>query len=154
MIHRTAGVLLLAASTLMAQLTPEQKSIDLQTIASLYAKQYAAYEWKRDNLGFDLFDLRPWLERARQTKTDLEYLDLVAEYTASLQDIHSYYAVNSDFAADLHLYTDIYDGKVLIEQINRAYLPARTFDFAVGDEIVQFDGKPVAEVLRGIAKLS
>jgi hypothetical protein len=157
-IHRMGrlaiGALVLAGTGLMAQLTPEQKSIDFQTIASLYAKQYAPYEWKRDNLGFDLFNLRPWLERARQTKTDLEYLDLVAEYTASLQDIHSYYIANSDFTADLHVYADIYDGKVLIEQIDRTYLPASRFDFTVGDEIVQFDGKPVAEAIRAIVKLS
>jgi hypothetical protein len=151
---RWAVGVLLTSMVLPAQLTPEQKSIDLQTIASLYAKQYAPYEWKRDNLGFDLFDLRPWLERARQTKTDLEYLDVVAEYTAKLQDIHSYYIVNSDFVADLHLYADIYDGKVLIEQIDRSYLPQSRYDFGVGDEIVQFDGKPVAEALQAIAKLS
>jgi len=148
------GVLLLAASSLFAQLTPEQKAIDLQTIASLYAKQYAPYEWKRDNLQFDLFDLRPWLERARATKTDVEYLDLVAEYTARLQDIHSYFTVNSDFAADLHIYTDIYDGKVLIESIDRSYLPASRFDFAVGDEIVLFDGKPVLDEIRYLSRFS
>lgn len=153
MIHRV-GMLVLTAAGLLAQLTPEQKLIDLQTIASLYAKQYAAYEWKRDNLGFDLFDLRPWLERARLTRTDLEYLDLVAEYIAKLQDIHSYYIANSDFVADLGLYTDIFDGKVLIERIDRTLLPASRFDFAVGDEIVQFDGKPVEEALQAIAKLS
>ena len=153
MIHRV-GMLVLTAAGLLAQLTPEQKSIDLQTIASVYAKQYAAYEWKRDNLGFDLFDLRPWLERARLTRTDLEYLDLVAEYIAKLQDIHSYYIANSDFVADLGLYTDIFDGKVLIERIDRTLLPASRFDFAVGDEIVQFDGKPVEEALQAIAKLS
>ena len=115
------GVLLLAASSLFAQLTPEQKAIDLQTIASLYAKQYAPYEWKRDNLQFDLFNLRPWLERARATKTDVEYLDLVAEYTASLQDIHSYYTANSDFAADLHIYTDIYDGDRKSTRLNSSH---------------------------------
>ena len=148
------GAMLLTATALLAQLTPEQKAIDLQTIASLYAKQYAPYEWKRDNFGFDLFDLRPWLERARQSKSDLEYLDLVAEYIASLQDIHSYYVANSDFIADLGLYADVYDGKVLIEQIDRGLLPASRYDFAVGDEIVQFDGKPVSEALQAIAKLS
>lgn len=148
------GVLLLAASSLFAQLTPEQKAIDLQSIASLYAKQYAPYEWKRDNLQFDLFDLRPWLERARATRNDVEYLDLVAEYTASLQDIHSYYTVNSDFTADLHIYTDIYDGKVLIEDIDRSYLPASRFDFAVGDEIVLFDGKPVLDEVRNLGRFN
>lgn len=150
----SAAILLVSAGSLFGQLTPEQKAIDLQTIASLYAKQYAPYEWKRDNLGFDLFNLRPWLDKASQSRTDLEYLDVVAEYTAGLQDIHSYYIVNSDFAADLHLYTDIYDGKVLIEQIDRVYLPASRFDFSVGDEIVLFDGKPVMEVVDSIARLS
>lgn len=158
MIHRmgrvSVGMLFLTATGLLAQLTPEQKLIDLQTIASLYAKQYAPYEWKRDNLGFDLFDLRPWVERAKLTKTDLEYLDLVAEYLAKLQDIHSYYIVNSDFVADLHLYTDIFEGKVLIEQIDRSYLPVSRFDFAVGDEIVQFDGRPVMDAVQSIAKIT
>jgi len=148
------GAMVSSGAGLWGQLTPEQKVLDFQTIASLYAKQYGPYEWKRDNFGFDLFELKPWLERARQTRTDLEYLDLLAEYTASLQDIHSYYVVNSDFAADLHIYTDIYDGKVLIEEIDRSYLPASRFDFAVGDEVVLFDGKPVAEVMQGITKLS
>ncbi|MBI2689693.1 MAG: PDZ domain-containing protein [Acidobacteria bacterium] len=152
--HRTVGALLLTASALLAQLTPEQKAIDLQTVASLYAKQYAPYEWKRENVGFDLFNLRPWLDRARQTKTDLEYLDLLEEYTASLKDIHSYYVANSDFVADLHMYTDVYDGKVLIEQITRSYLPAARYDFAVGDEIVLFDGKPVMDLVKDIARIS
>jgi hypothetical protein len=144
----------LAGASAWGQLTPEQKALDLQTIASLYAKQYAPYEWKRDALGFDLFDLRPWLERARQTKTDLEYLDLVAEYTGSLQDIHSYYVVNSDFVADLHVFTDVVDGKVVFEQLDRSYLPASRFDFAVGDEIVQFNGRPVMDVLRDLGKIA
>ncbi len=149
-----AGAVVLTCFTLCAQLTPEQKALDLQTIASLYAKQYAPYEWKRDAIGFDLFDLRPWLERARQSKTDLEYLDLVAEYIASLQDIHAYYAANSDFGAYLPIYTDIFDGKVLIEDIDRSYLPASRYDFAVGDEVIQFDGKPVMDVVAAISRLT
>jgi hypothetical protein len=145
---------LLAALPLAAQLTPDQKAIDLQTIASLYAKQYAPYEWKRDRFAFDLLDLRPWIERARQTKTDLQYLQLVAEYTASLRDIHSYAMFNTDHVADLHLFTDIYDGRVLIELIDRSYLPAAAFDFDVGDEVVLFDGRPAMEVVDEIARLS
>ena len=149
-------IALLTAITLplAAQLTPEQKAIDFQTIASAYAKQYAPYEWKRDNLGFDLFDLRPWMERIRASKDDLAYLEIVNEYVAKLNDVHSYYILNSDFSADLHLFTDIYDGKLLIESIDRNHLPARTFDFAVGDEILQIDGRPVAQVIDEIGKLN
>lgn len=135
-----------------AQLTPEQKVIDFQTIASVYAKQYAPYEWKRDNFGFDLFNLRPWMDKARQSKNDLEYLEVVSEYIGSLRDVHSYYVANSDFFADLHLFTDIYDGKVLIESIDRSYLPVSRFDFAIGDEVVQFEGRPVMDVVNEIGK--
>ena len=147
---------LLAAITLplAAQLTPEQKAIDFQTIASAYAKQYAPYEWKRDNLGFDLFDLRPWMERIRASKDDLAYLEILNEYVAKLNDVHSYYILNSDFAADLHLFTDIYDGKLLIESIDRNYLPARAFDFAIGDEILQMDGRPAAQIIEEIGKMN
>ena len=149
-------LVLLAAITLplAAQLTPEQKAIDFQTIASAYAKQYAPYEWKRDNLGFDLFDLRPWMERIRASKDDLAYLEILNEYIAKLNDVHSYYILNSDFSADLHMFTDIFDGKLLIESIDRDYLPARTFDFAIGDEILQIDGRPVAQILEELEKMN
>jgi hypothetical protein len=150
---RIAFIFLLALPV-AAQLTPEQKVIDLQTVASLYAKQYAPYGWKVELEKFDLFDLRPWLDRARASKDDVEYLELLAEYTAKLNDIHSYYIVNSDFVADLHLFTDIYDGKVLIEQIDRSYLPSSRFDFAVGDEIVLFDGRPAMDLVRDFARVS
>ncbi|HTM49698.1 MAG TPA: hypothetical protein VL285_13480, partial [Bryobacteraceae bacterium] len=43
-----------------AQLLPEQKLLDFQQLAALYAKQYAPYEWKRDALGVDLFQIGPW----------------------------------------------------------------------------------------------
>lgn len=153
-IRRALPAILLAALPASAQLTSEQKVIDLQTVASLYAKQYAPYGWKVELEKFDLFDLRPWLDRARATKDDIEYLDLLAEYTAKLNDVHSYYIVNSDFVADLHIYTDIFEGKVLIEQIDRSYLPSSRYDFAVGDEIVLFDGRPVMDVVREFSRLS
>lgn len=147
------GTVLLTAFVLPAQLTPEQKMLDFQSVASLYAKQYAPLEWKRDNLGFDLFDLRPWMERVRQTKDDLRYLELLSEYVASLQDAHSSYLVNSDFQAWLGVRADIYDGKLLIEEIDRTTISGREFDFAVGDEIVQVDGRPAVEVLAEMAKV-
>jgi C-terminal processing protease CtpA/Prc len=136
------------------QLTAEQKALDFQTVASVFAKQYAPYEWKRDTLSFDLFALGPWMTRVRETKDDLAYLEVLGEYIASLDDAHSQYYVNSDFVAELPLYTDLYEGRVLIELIDRALLPASRFDFAVGDEIVLFDGRPVLEVVRELARLT
>lgn len=135
-----------------AQLTVEQKLADFQTLVSLYAKQYAPYEWKRDTQGFDLYKVAPWVDRIRKSTDDLDYLQILGEYVAGLNDIHSSYATRSNFVADLHLYTDIYDGRVLIEQIDRFYLPASRFPFEVGDEVVQFDGRPVMDVVRDLSR--
>jgi hypothetical protein len=149
---RATALLALLTGPAAAQLTVQQKLTDFQAIVSLYAKQYAPYEWKRDTQGFDLYNVAPWVDRIRRSTDDLEYLQILTEYTASLNDIHSSYSVRSNFTADLHLYTDIYDGRVLIEQIDRFYLPASRFPFEVGDEVVQFDGRPVMDVVRELAR--
>jgi hypothetical protein len=131
--------------SLLAALTPEQRVLDFQILAALYAKRYAPYEWKRQLFEFDLFDSTPWLARVRQAKDDLEYFEISAEYVANLDDLHSSYRVPSSFAADLGLFVDIYDGKVLIEGVNRMRLPSAEYPFQVGDELVAVDGKTPEE---------
>ena len=150
---RTAALVALLVWPAAAQLTVAQKLADFQSLVSLYAKQYAPYEWKRDTQGFDLYNVAPWVERIRRSPDDLEYLQILAEYVAAFNDIHSSYSVRSEFVADLHLYTDIYDGRVLIEQIDRTYLPVSRYPFEVGDEIVLFDGRPAMDVVKEIAKV-
>jgi hypothetical protein len=149
---RATALLVLLSAPAAAQLTVQQKLADFQSLVSLYAKQYAPYEWKRDTQGFDLYNVAPWVERIRRSPNDLDYLQILAEYVASLKDIHASYTTRSNFIADLHLYTDIYDGRVLIEQIDRFYLPASRFPFEVGDEVILFDGRPVLEVVRELSR--
>lgn len=145
-------VLALSVATLHAQLLPEQRALDFQTLASLYAKRYAPLEWKRQALHFDLLDLRPWLDRARAVKSDLEFYELQLEYGAALQDTHSYIYMNSNFRADLGLTFDIYEDKVLLDGINRTRLPADTYPFEVGDELVSLDGKTADEWLTVLSR--
>jgi len=140
-----AFTLWLSAGVLTAQMTPDQRVQDFQGLAALYAKRYAPYEWKRDALGFDLYDVSPWLDRVRRAKDDLEYYEIALQYVANLQDTHSAYRVPSNFVADLGFTEDIYDGKVIIDSINRTRLPTADFPFQVGDELVSVDGKTVEE---------
>ncbi len=77
----------------------------------------------------------------RSAKDDLEYYEIASQYVAQLQDTHSTYRVPSSFVANLGITVDIYDGKVLIEQINRTLLPQAKFPFSVGDEVISVDGK-------------
>ena len=46
----------------------------------------------------------------------------------------------SSFVADLGFGVDIYDGRVVIEAINRTRLPLAQYPFEIGDTLVSVDG--------------
>ncbi|MBL8175815.1 MAG: hypothetical protein JNK48_14160 [Bryobacterales bacterium] len=142
------------AAPLCAQMSTDQKVLEFQQLAALYAKQYAPYEWKRDAIGFDLLQLAPWLERVRRTGDDFEYLDLCAEYVSRLRDGHTRFLIPSNFSADSGLFLDLYDGKVLVDLVDRQLLPARSFPVQAGDELLSVDGKPVADLIAEFRKFS
>jgi hypothetical protein len=144
---RFVALFVCTAALGFAQLTLDQKLADFNQLVALYAKNYAPYEWKRDVIGFDLYDTKPWLDKIRESKTDLDFYDICVNYVASLQDSHDEFILPSDFVAYLHFDIDIYDGKTLIEAIDRSYLPSRTYPFQVGDELVSVDGKPTQDLI-------
>jgi hypothetical protein len=134
-------LLFVLGGTLSAQMTPAQRVEDFNVLTDLYAKRYAPWGWKVQALGFDLFKTASWLAQIQNAKDDLEYFEIVEQYVASLQDTHSEFQVPSAFSADTGIAVDIYDGKVLIESINRLALPASQYPFQVGDEIVSVDSQ-------------
>jgi hypothetical protein len=140
-----------AAPGAQEALTAKQRQADLIQLANVFAKQYAPYEWKRDVIGFDLYRLTPWLQRIHDVD-DLDFQDALIEYVASLNDAHSYISFPSNFSASLGLTADIYDGKVLIDSVNRVRLPAAQYPFDVGDELIALDGQPIQAVLASFRK--
>jgi peptidase S41-like protein/PDZ domain-containing protein len=140
-----------ATSHAQTALTEQQRIADLNQLASFYAKNYAPYEWKRDVLGFDLLRLNRWL-RDIHKEDDLDFQEVLIDYVASLNDAHDYIAFPTTFSASLPLSLDIYDGKVLIDAINRAALPIGQFPFVIGDELISIDGRPVQDVISSFRK--
>ena len=132
-------------------LTSKQRIADLEQLAALYAKNYAPYEWKRDVIGFDLLRLTPWLQRIHHAD-DLDFQEALIEYVASLNDAHDVIAFPTTFFASLGFTVDIYDGKVLVDSINRLLLPASLFPFNVGDELVSVDGAPAQSLVAAYRK--
>lgn len=148
-----AGCLAIDLECVYAQnLSAEQREADLKRVAGTLAKNYGPYEWKKTVRNFDLYKLSPWLERARATTDDLEFADLLVEYVASLDDAHDLISFPSSWTASLGFSTDVYDGKVLVDAINRSRLPVSRFPFTIGDELVSLDGRPVGEWLDQFAK--
>jgi len=148
-----AGLLALAPAAL-ADLSVDQKVSDFMQLAGLYAKNYGPYELKRDIFGFDLYNVQPWLDQVKASKTDVDFYDICVKYVASLQDSHDEFFVPSTFDAWLHFDGDIYDGKFVIDYLDRGYLPLAKFSFRVGDELVSVDGVPVADLLTKFAPYS
>jgi C-terminal processing protease CtpA/Prc len=132
-------------------ITKNQRDADLVQLANMFAKNYAPYEWKRDVVGFDLYRLTPWLKRVHDAD-DLDFEDALVEYLASLNDAHVDIAFPSNFSASFGFTVDIYDGKVLIDSVNRVRLPAAQYPFDVGDELVALDGTPVQAVIASLRK--
>ncbi len=150
--HHLCKVIVLALMTTAAfgQLTMDQKISDFQNIAGVYIKNYGPYEWKRDALGFDLLNIAPWLDKVRATKDDLDFYEVMVSYVASLNDAHDGYKVPSNFAARLNFGVDLYDGKLLVDTINRTRLPATDFPFLIGYELVSIDGTDAQQILDGL----
>ena len=150
------SIVLLAAATcapsLFAQLTPEQRVQDFQVLVNLYARRYAPAEWKKQALRFDLSNTTEWLERVRSAKDDIEYHEIAAEYVAMLEDSHTSYTAPGTASANLGFSVDIYDGKVLIESIDRSRLPVSQYPFGIGDELVSMDGRTAEEWIEYLAK--
>jgi C-terminal processing protease CtpA/Prc len=142
----------LVALPASAQLTVDQKIHDFENIAAIYAKRYAPYEWKKELFGFDLFDIGPWLDRVAQSSDDLEFFEIALEYVASLNDTHSSFAMPSSFLADLGFTVDIYDGKVLIDSINRTRLPVLQYPLQVGDQLISVDGRSVEDLIAEFSR--
>ncbi len=135
----------------LAQLTPDQKVSDFMQLAGLYAKNYGPYEEKRDVFGFDLYKIQPWLTEVQQSASDIDFYDICVRYVASLQDSHDEFTIESDYDAWLHFNGDIYDGKFLIDFIDRGYLSRSTYKFTFGDQLLSVDGVAVADLLTQFA---
>jgi C-terminal processing protease CtpA/Prc len=151
---RTVFVLLSisAGANCWGQLVPGQKLEDFQNLASLYAKQYAPYQWKEELFNYNLFKISPWVSMVQQTTDDLGFYEIMAEYVAALNDAHSVYFNPSDFVAYLGFTTDIYDGKVLIDFIDPTVIAPGQYSFQVGDEVVTVDGQTTADIIANLSQ--
>lgn len=81
-----------------------------------------------------------------------EFYYLMVQFVAEFKDGHFVAFVPTTHAASLPFTTDLVDGKVLIDTIDRTILSEEAFPFERGDEVTWFDGKRVGAVLDDISK--
>src|SRR5438128_252797 len=116
------ALVLISAPFSHAQMSSDQKSVDFQQLAALFAKRYSFVEWKKLAVNYDILDISNWVERARNSKDDLEYMEVCSEYIANLQDGHTGFHVQSTFFAGLPIEVDYVEDRVVIDVIDRKAL--------------------------------
>ena len=142
--------LTMVSSCCFAQLPPEQKLADFMSLAALYDKNYGPYEWKIKAFGYDLLQLTDWIAQVNASTDDLSFYDICVRYVASLHDFHDEFVLPSSYEAFLPISVDIYDGKVLVDGIDRSSLDPTAYPFADGDEVVSIDGTAVADLITAL----
>jgi hypothetical protein len=140
-------MLMAAAMSAQSNLTPQQKEVDFRHVYGLFNTYYAPMDWKKQFLGVDGLDIVPWLAKVAATRTDIEFYDVLQEYVNQFQDTHVSYTLFTNHVAQLGFSVDLYDGKALIDTINRTLLLARDFPFGVGDEVLSVDGVSAEEMV-------
>lgn len=154
MTNRLLMLLVCGAALCSAQMTAEQKLAEFDQLAGLFAKSYGPHEWKKQAFGIDLYDTAEWRSRIQASRTDPEYLDVMTQWVAQLNDAHDSYSNSSNFVAQLHFTVDLYDGRLLVDSIDRTRLPAGQFPIVVGYELVSIDGVEAMKILESFMPYS
>jgi len=135
--------------------TQRKMLLALEQIASIYTEHYAPIEWKQKTFGADFVKE---YEKIRQTVrsnpaiTQREFHDMLAGFISTTRDYHTGIQFFSTERARLPMLIMSAEGKYFIAYIDRASLPEASFPYQPGDEVVEFDGKPVAETVRSLTR--
>jgi hypothetical protein len=148
--YRIIAFVFAVSAMCSGQMTKEQKVADFLQLASTYAINYGPAPWKRDALHVDILNVGDWMNQAANSADDLAFYEVCVAYVASLNDAHDVFEVPSDFEAALGFYVDVYDGKLLIDIIDRTQLSLKKYPFQAGDELVSIDGTAAADVLQSL----
>jgi hypothetical protein len=155
MTKRLIALLALLPLSCFAALTQEQKVSDFLALVGLYNRGYAPTAWKQQVFGVNLANVDSWMAQVKASKSDLEFYDICVRYVSSLNDSHSRFLLPAPYyEAWLPLSVDIYDGKVLIDAIDRTVLDPQRYPFAIGDEVVSLDGVTAADWITALGPYS
>jgi hypothetical protein len=133
-------------------LTPEQKLSDLNQLVSRLKSGYGPLHYKQKNMGIDIDVVAAkYAQRVAATKSNSEFYYEIIRFIAEFKDGHFSANIPSTHRAYLPFVVDLVQGQVLIDKIDRTKLPEATFPYTKGDEILEFNGRPVFDEVADIA---
>ena len=143
-------LLVIASATVQArQLTTEQKLNDLNELVAMIKGGYGPLEYKKSNYGIDINKLNAkYTKLISESKNNSEFYYHVIKFVAEFNDSHFGARIPTDHKGTLGFSTDLIDGKVLIEKVDREKLTKEVFAFEKGDEVISLNGIPVEKIMN------
>lgn len=126
---------------------------NLDFIHSAFDAQYGPGQWKQSHEGWDLNAAIASAKaqvQADPNMTIAQYHDVLRRFFTSMKDFHVSVQFDSTEASSLPFTVSGAGGHYFITSIDRSKLSASSFPFHVGDELVSFGGKPIAQVVADL----
>lgn len=135
----------------------EEMVSDLECIRRAMQVQYAPLEWKRQLLNWDLeaeFAHAAHRIRAHPTITTKDFQQIVKDFLGSARDYHVSAVFYSTESAALPFCIKTIDGKSYIAWVDEDQWPPDQEIIQLGDELIEFDGRLIQEVLGELKQSS
>ncbi len=143
------AVLFCALNSHARDLTVEEKLSDFNQLLSTIQSGYGPLQYKVNTQGMNYSELnKSYAEKIRQSKSNGEFYYLLVQYVASYKDSHFSAMLPTTHVAYLPLITDLVEGKVVIDKVDRDQLSVAAFPYERGDEVLEINGEPVEQVLQ------
>ncbi|MBA2367824.1 MAG: PDZ domain-containing protein [Candidatus Protochlamydia sp.] len=124
---------------------------DLRVIKHLFEVSYAPAEWKKEYLGWDLEIAYENAKNEISSTPDLtlkQYQQILKKFLATTQDYHVSIQFYSTENATLPFEVKTVNNRTFIDWYDKSKMQKNAIN--IGDELIEFDGNPIDEVLKEI----
>ncbi len=124
---------------------------DLDVIRHHFEVGYAPTEWKKEHADWDIkeaFEHSKNKIQASSKITTKDFQQIVRDFMHSMHDYHVGVLFLSTENASLPFSVKGVGGRFFIDWIDPLRLPPSLYDIKVGDELIKFGGRPIAEIIE------
>lgn len=130
---------------------------DLEVIKHHFEAGYAPAEWKKEYAGWNLneaFEQSKSEILSKPSITTKQFQQIVRNFVKTMKDYHVDVMFFSTERASLPFSVKGSEGRYFIDWVDPLRLPIAYYGIRAGDELIEFDQQPIAEVMAVMAKES
>lgn len=130
---------------------------DLEIIKHHFEIGYAPSVWKKEYAGWNLnaaFEQSKARILSLPSITTKQFQQILVDFLRTMNDYHVDVMFHSTEEAYLPFSVRGVEGRYFIDWVDPVRLSASYYDIRQGDELIEFDGHPIAEIIADLAKVS